>query len=364
MLPSRGSVAALIVLRFLLLVAIGATATRPPNKADGIKKAHARRPQESNDIASHERAPATKALRCARANTVVGTSASTAFFPAMHALAESVWAAAHFPCVLVSTPSELKHSERIYPLPRPHPRPLPELMWCNASVRYRDLKDARHAYGWRRTGFYKVRLFRFVLDLGLDLLTLDLDWRMQFDPLPGIHAANVDVVAISDTLMGGKYLNIGNLWMRSSRTSRAFAAVVENRTFAAWDQQIFNEELNFNSAFAALSCCHSRCLACASVKDESAPKKDEDGLTRRRRLEGPDVCWQGEPLRALPPPLTSREPWRLSQTWRGDAYNGVPEGPERPIGRCNNMRNKCLHWVEGQCRHPSASRSAVVHAGA
>jgi len=291
--------------------------------------------------------------RCARANTVVGATASASFAPALHALAASAWAAGRFPCVIVSTPSDIKHSSRIYPLPQPQPTVLPGPMWCNASDVYGKppfQAPMTHMWGWRLSHFYRARLWRAVLHLGLDLLCLDVDWRMTFDPLPGIRAASMDIVALWDKPPAGGFLNVGNMWLRSSPVSRAFVTVVENRTSVGWDQQVFNEELNFNKRFASLSCCHSKCLARAAVKNESSPKKDAGGLERRHAVEGHDRCLdRGNSLQALPPPANSPELWR--QSWSVNTYNKVvADSLSRPVGRCNSFGSACTRWAEPHCR--------------
>lgn len=213
-------------------------------------------------------------------------------------------------------------------------------------------------HGWRRSHLYRVRLWRVVLEHGMDLLAIDLDWNIVANPLPHLRAARpppADVVAIRDSR---GYLNVGNMWIRSTDATRAMATVVENRTWVAWEQQVFNEELNFNARFAGVTCCHTACLGKTAVKatksqQKDLPSKDANGRKARVEVDGVERCTdlRGR-LRAQPPPEGSKEPWVGS--WLEEVFNTRQNTKERPVGRCNAISNSCPHWKASHC---------AVHAG-
>lgn len=205
--------------------------------------------------------------RCALRNTVVGTVASASFAPGLAALSNSA-AAVGFPCTVVQPFDwfEALSDPQLEALPVPAPPLLPRSPWCNQS-------GIRHQYGWRRSQLHRVRLWRVVLDYGLDLLAIDLDHEIgSHDPvvlLRSLHAppeknrpmraAPADVIAVWDG-PGARYLNVGIMWVRSTAGTRELARRSENRSWVAWEQQVFNEELNFNDELRGVRCCHTICL--------------------------------------------------------------------------------------------------------
>lgn len=212
--------------------------------------------------------------RCAVHNTVVGTVASASFAPGLVTQAESAYRAG-FPCVVVQPFDwfDQLQNERLEVLPVPSPRLLPRSVWCKEPL--------RHQYGWRRSQLYRVRLWRMVLEHGLDLLAMDLDHQVgPINPVAFLHslhappeslsttassdashrAAPADVVAVWDG-PGSRYLNVGIMWMRSTAGTRELSRLAENRSWVGWEQQVFNEELNFREGLiASVRCCHTTCL--------------------------------------------------------------------------------------------------------
>ena len=363
---------------------------------------------------------------CAVNNTVLGTVASASFASALSRFATAARNAGGFPCTVVSAFDHfdaLTSNPLLHALPQPHPPLLPSSLWCNESACPRTTDGACYwvqprapdMYGWRRSQLYRVRLWRYVLHHGFDLLAIDLDWTMLYSPLPGIWTAvsprassglTVDVVALWDDnrLNKGGYLNVGNMWIRSTRSTRALSVVVENRSWVAWEQQVgliarpqelfhsvadgppspwhsrgsrtaarsgactappilrpsvppalcpcaarqvFNEELNFNPAFASITCCQISCMSDASRKrstgSKDLPDKDAAGRERRIAAEGADSCDGPRSLGAQRPPQRSPEPY--ASVWRADEFNPeVKPSPHRPAGRCNHESNECLHW--------------------
>jgi hypothetical protein len=193
---------------------------------------------------------------------VIVSIASGVYVKSLRVLAST--AAEHgFRCV-ATLPYTAEHADElrgphVHVLPTPHPPLLPRPNWCNTTL-----------YGWRRTGLYKMRLWRVVLDAGLDILSIDANFRMVFNPMPyllAIRAAPcercpwlpadlrpgggpVDVVALHDG-PANKLLNIGLWWMRSTNATRTVAWRSENRTWGGWDQFIVNEELQASRATRA-----------------------------------------------------------------------------------------------------------------
>jgi hypothetical protein len=91
-------------------------------------------------------------------------------------------AAAGFPCVVVQplepmVPADETMARLLLPLPLPNTPLLPRGSWCNSSE-----------YWSRRAQFYRLRLWRTLLDLRLDLLGVDSRYQLLRNPLPAIAA--------------------------------------------------------------------------------------------------------------------------------------------------------------------------------
>ena len=301
--------------------------------------------------------------RCAIDNTVIGTVASASFLPGLHALANSAHALG-FRCVVVQAFDwfdGLKHV-RFSPLPIPEPPLLPRPHWCTEKMSIR--------HGWRRSQLYRSRMWRAVLEMGLDLLALDLDWnlgnvpplrllRMAFAPAQRSTAeqpptpqaarrATADVVAVWDG-PNNRYLNVGNMWVRSTMATIELARRSENRSFTGWEQQVFNEELNFNPELLSVRCCHTVCLKrIMNTTKISVPKNDKQGLEERVHVEGRTLqrCSNSQPPTLLPPSL-SRESW--ANAWDPTGVyeaNTSKHAVHRKYGRCNLPENACVQVDE------------------
>ena len=116
-----------------------------------------------------------------------------------------------------------------------------------------------------------------ILEHGYDLLAIDLDHtfvdlRLVLLKPPGtllralrstrtLHNRTADVIALHD----GKsrmMLNVGLIFIRSTPATISLVQRVEKRSFAAWEQAVFNEELNFGEHSIGtgepdIACCHS-----------------------------------------------------------------------------------------------------------
>jgi len=308
--------------------------------------------------------------KCASMNTVAATVASASYTESVLDLARTARSAG-FACLVVQ-PFEhdphLAHSvtstrsvsqPAVLPLPLPEHQPLlPRSMWCSdsftTSAKRPDGGNAGVAwYGWRRSHLYKMHLWAAVLAQGFDLLSVDLDWRFAGpSPLPAIHAlragdgSQLDVIAWWDG-PAEKLLNIGLVWVRSTPAALRLVQRVGNRTFAGWDQGLFNEELQFRDE--TLTCCHSGDLMGSwfnRSRLEHATSKDK-GLMRRIRIEGAPTCAPQDRLPpAEAPPEASLFRWERSDAghapdegWSPRSYNWLRT---RRWGRCTGpFDNTC-----------------------
>lgn len=312
---------------------------------------------------------------CAVQNTVVGTVASASYAVGLMTLADSA-ASVGFPCVVVQPFDwfeQLGH-DRVASLPVPSPPLLPRTMWC---------KELRHQYGWRRSQLHRVRLWRVVLEHGLDLLAMDLDhmvgavspvnWlRSVYAPpemrshLPktasSARAMPADVIAVWDG-PGYRYLNVGIMWLRSTDGTRELSRRAENRSWAGWEQQVFNEELNFNSELAGVRCCHTACLKhfCrASNASKRLPQKTGAGAKARQKDDGEDRCRDSLPWAAAPPAL-STEPWARLWTPEAEVHRSRHTA-NRKVGRCNHVDNVCVmvDATSGEVSQVAANRGGTL----
>lgn len=104
---------------------------------------------------------------------------------------------------------------------------------------------------YRLTWKLKFLAIHEIVRSGLHALALDADRRFVGNPLPFfdlLGAHGFEVIARSDQgREGAILLNVGCLLVRSSERSVELVSRVANRSTVAWDQIVFNEELNFSS---------------------------------------------------------------------------------------------------------------------
>ena len=253
--------------------------------------------------------------RCAHENVVIGTVASADFAPPLLRLAASA-VQLGFACVIVQPMDDFQAlaDTRVLALPLPPAPLLPEPQWC----RYPDLHKT---YGWRRSQFYKVRMWMRILRAPhrLDLLAMDCDWRISVNPVPLLRQAiacpasssgyalkhklitpgvtrsspakqdtarkcqPAEVVAMHDG-SAMRLLNIGLIFLRNTVRVRSMVARVSNRTWLGWDQLMLNEEVNFNTHdHGDVGCCHTHCLRYI------AEKRTAKGAGKDRQLCKPDT---------------------------------------------------------------------------
>jgi len=298
---------------------------------------------------------------CAYANTVIGSIASGSYVKNLLVLAESA-VPLGFACI-VTQPYDTAHADELRRYPRIHmlsvpAEPLlPRGQWCGTSL-----------YGWRRVHLHKVLMMRRVLLSELHLLSLDANYALLFNPVPLLlglplqpggawtkqgHPSwpphrPVEVVAVHDG-PHNKMLNVGLLWVRSSEQTRRLAVRVENRTWAGWDQYIFNEEINYifnedSTDTPGFGCCHTVCLLNALTPQYSASRdnyaKSKVGATLRKKREGPDRCAANGTIL----PSMGHSPishfWALA--WDPSAYNVALKYGHRKSGRCTTMEASCV----------------------
>ena len=363
---------------------------------------------------------ASSMARCANDGTVVGTVSSWQYAYNLVGFANAARSVG-FPCVVVSAMDDLldaaltklsltkRHNissllrwrELFEMLPQPSSGPLlPSrccwIDWCGPNTT---------RYGWRRSQLYRVRLWKLVLEARFDLLALDLDWRLRYNPVLHLHAARamvvpghgggalaaaeprppppphvpVDVVAFSDgtpsdyasvihtrrTVQPGM-LNVGLMWIRSTEATRKLAEVSEARTWAGWEQLIFNKELNFN--FREISCCHSSCMyafgnpARASAVDRASMPPLPSNFLNESVLNSsntsPNQCAAPGDAASGAPPKESEVSWVMQYPSGNASKSHVPDVEH---GRCTVASNVCV----GAWRFPlcNASEPATLWLG-
>lgn len=191
-------------------------------------------------------------VACASSGHIVLTVAtSQRYAEAAVALAESVRAHGVAKCVALAATSRLQLSEAQLGLLEPIALP----QWVNRWRAERDFcadGGRRQLAGWRLTHILKTQALLLLLSLGVHVLCLDADRRLVGNPMPALRALADDVAGMRDT----EFLNFGLVYLRASAATIALIRRVANRTLAAWDQAVFNEELGAAaSRTPSLHCC-------------------------------------------------------------------------------------------------------------
>ena len=336
-------------------------------------------------IAPDDLANAEAVAACANSGTVVGTVASASYIPALVALSQEA-AMVGFPCTIVQTyeaftTAKAKRVLRgqdlsyVRALSLPASPLLPRTIWCDANTAS-HISTQRH--GWRVSHLYRARMWRAVLENGHHLLAVDLDWsfldmrRVPLKPagtiLRALEAMRTvkdeppDIVALHDgpTRL---LLNVGCMLVRSTPGTVALAKRVENRTRGAWDQAIFNEELNFASEHK-VSCCHTEpgtpCDLGSFLRIRPTVHNmghEVKTVQERRDVEGPEQCSDDQPASAQPPPRSTfewsfRKPSDPIGRFSGKGWeprSSFNELHGRRPGRCTALGNVC------RCRRPDPS---------
>ena len=372
---------------------------------------------------SEERVTRAALSACRLGRAVIGTVASPSYAQPLLALAASARNVG-FRCVTVSPYSHFDalKDPRIRRLGDPRRPLLPEPEFCSnitASTLLPNLDKkkstrfhpASQYYGWRRSHLYRTWMWYVVVSHNYDLLAVDLDWRFISNPLPSLYSAKqpggsaAAVVASHDEVptasllakrirspprlrdvMPGlheastsrystPFLNVGLMFVRSGGQTTVLAEQVMQRTLHAWEQGIFNEELNWGVG-ANLSCCHAphghsfdpllkhfrKDVSTHAIKGtvlEKQPDEFEAGCDTLQPSVSP-FHWEA-PL----PPTTSPLHWqqvhgRTQQNsttgWSKHRFNTLVL---RGLGRCTELYNVC---ERGQRTESPASPTAPLAA--
>ena len=190
-----------------------------------------------------------------------------------------------------------------------------------------------HPTGWRHAHILKAGLVDVILGAGRDLLIADADWT----PIPGasvsvssmlmrLNSLNWDVATFTNgwgynrarsPFHGscGRMINIGLMWMRSTPETRHLAVRFVNRTFGAWDQAIFNQEIE---AAQRVRCCNMEHLMHGTFSHNHGRRMAEG---HGRKME---ECGSRLPLGdALPPPAACQgaDCGNIYTNWDPRGYN-------------------------------------------
>ena len=344
------------------------------------------------------RSDADLLAECVTSNVVLGTVASAAYIEHLVFLSQTA-ALAGFPCIVVqpfqhlsavqpvscsASPQcrtkgtfQIRNLSLVRQLSLPAPPRLPRSIWCDANLTNHS-QISLQRYGWRRSHLYRTRMWTTILEHGYDLLAIDLDHtfvdlRLVLLKPPGtllralrstrtLHNRTADVIALHD----GKsrmMLNVGLIFIRSTPATISLVQRVEKRSFAAWEQAVFNEELNFGEHSIGtgepdIACCHSERGSACDIGSflRPLPRVHDMGheswvLQRRKKLEGGEQCSDTQPESAMPPKRSPYE-WRhrlpedragtfSGQGWeKTKSYNDLV-GRRQP-GHCTALTNYCL----------------------
>ena len=221
------------------------------------------------------------------------------------------------------------------PLPPP-PKPLlPRARWCNKTAA---------EYKKRRVQFYRMLLWRTLLDRGLNVLGVDPSVRLKRDPLPAIavfqtrpdkqygSSAKADVLGGTPGWFLKEYY-LHTMWIRSTPATRALLRQAEARTFGVYDQTAFTEELNWGAG-ANATCCHTACLSAQTTSSPVVKLPKSSSAT-----EATTCAFDAKPPDAPPPPNATRHVW-ARYPWRSDDYNDL-KIPYHRFGRCTGRDVSC-----------------------
>jgi hypothetical protein len=261
--------------------------------------------------------------RCAYRNTIVVTVAtSKPYLDAAHELAQSAQAVG-IPCTLIALPKNLQGRSRSpleeLPLPPAVAAWLPPREWCTPNRTDRS--------GYRQTHILKTQAMVVVLRERRDALFIDADRHFLINPVPSLEATGADVAAMRDT----ELLNIGLVWLRGRAGVLGVAERVANRSYAAWDQAVLNEEL---AAATGVSCCYTNAFIKQQVGlSEVLHRLRRSGDAEARQAEQPGcTATAAPPLRALGPPPRAKP--LLFRVWSPNSFN-VLSLEWRRFSRCS-----------------------------
>jgi hypothetical protein len=311
---------------------------------------------------------------CALQSTVVGTTATADYAVPLHRLATTA-AKVGFPCIAVQA------IDRGFPWVAPLTKnsslfhTLPDIAPFWPRERFCDEHETR--YGWRRVHVYMMRMWLTVLQSGYDLFSVDADWMFIRNPVARLRAAHelrpsfadprnlsdpyrfvrtavgtepADFVALVHDGMTRRQINIGLVYVRAGDRTIALARTLLNRSYAAQDQPLVNEELNWGHV--NVSCCISEVRwaspgykqplnkGCKGIQDYLVRSRETHLIKRQqtREHQAARVCTNASDTPpALGPPKTSPQRWTAN--WNARAYN--ERRGTTQLGRCSRIDNMC-----------------------
>jgi hypothetical protein len=260
-------------------------------------------------------------------NTVIGMLATNNFyFQGIVALAGLVRGEAA--CVLASVPIRVSDSSPLvlklqFPLAS---KWLPEPEFCVVRTS-----------GWRQASVLKTQLLEHILQRSYDALIVDADWRVKpagtiAPVLLRLNSLKWDMVAPSDVLkLGHRLMNVGLMWMRSSSAMRQIVSRSANRSYAAWDQLIVNQEVE---SYAAIRCCDDNVHHMLQRVFYHQNKSSEFGNGAKFKNMSQETCSALRPaLMALPPPNCTGHCASIFAKWNPWYYNAP----------AHRMSSKCVN---------------------
>ena len=182
-------------------------------------------------------------------------------------------------------------------------------------------------FGWRLSGYLKALLWVRLFSFGLSVFAVDADW-MAVAPFPASDLLRCDVTAFPDPV---KLFNIGLMVLRNTGpTSRAVLRIA-NRTYAAWDQAVVNEEV----AASAATCCVTNWSALFARSVETHRARSHETL-----VGTPAGCTNDTPF-ALGPPVN------FSRGLHGGLFPDWDHVKYNHLNMHQRRTNRCWHNVTG-----------------
>lgn len=250
--------------------------------------------------------PPSSPRQCSLNNTVVATVVLPGFMPSTMELARSALRFG-FPCVVATGVDNLQRDDEdrrhLLLMDAGHPALLPRAQWCNHSQ-----------YWHRRAQFLRMRLWRLLLDEGLDVLAVDASQRLRRNPLGALSALHTrseaqygagkrpDVIGGTPGWFLKQYVLSAGVWIRSTTSTRQLLHRSELRVVGCWDETVFTEELNWGSG-RNVTCCHAECFAKQFSTRPVVRGADRSHAARRTCAE------DGAMPLAPAPPIESRNGW-------------------------------------------------------
>ena len=205
----------------------------------------------------------------------------------------------------------------------------PEASWCK-----------RKLSGWRHTSILKLGLLETVLSHGYGALVVDVDWRFTANPLPSLLGCRLDLISMRDN----HFVNIGLMLIRNTPTTRTLARRAANRSVAAWDQALINEELNGEDAAP------DRLPCCVANEFFTANFARKRGVNEAKKSQQPQCISTPRPhsaTRVLGPPRVAAGQPRPPPMWADRGWDA---------GRFNEISGTYHHRCAGCYNHCSRTR--------